>query len=73
MHILGGMVIIVLHQIFDRMQAVREDKFVSRTQRNAMVEWNERIALAKADCAKAPKEYDTLKAEITKEVMGQSA
>jgi DNA invertase Pin-like site-specific DNA recombinase len=73
MHILDGMVINVLHQIFDRMQAVREDEFVSRTQRNAMVELNERIALAKADCAKATKEYDTLKAEIMKAVMGQSA
>jgi hypothetical protein len=34
MHILDGMVTEILHQIFDRMKAGREDEIVSRTQMN---------------------------------------
>ncbi len=73
MHILDGLVTKVLHQIFDRMNAVSEDEIVSRTHRNAMVSLKERLTAAKAECAKATKDYDSLKGEVVKAIQGKSS
>ncbi len=73
MHILDGLITEVLHQIFDQMNAVSEDEIVSRTHRSAMVSLKERLAAAKAECAKATKEYDSLKGEVVKAIQGKSS
>ena len=73
MHILDKMVTDVLHQVFDRMRSVDEDEIVSRTHRSAMVSLKERLASARTECAKATKEYDSLKLEVIKAVQGESA
>lgn len=73
MHILDGLVTEVLHQIFNRMEAVSEDEIVSRTHRKAMVTLKERLTAAKAECAKATKEYDSLKGEVVKAIQGKSS
>jgi site-specific DNA recombinase len=73
MHILDKMVTDVLHQVFDRMRSVDEDEIISRTHRSAMVSLKERLAAARTECAKATKEYESLKLEIIKAVQGESA
>ena len=73
MYVLDKMVTDVLHQVFNKMRAVDKEEIVSRTNRNAMVSLNDRIAAAKAECAKATKEYESLKLEIIKAVQGKSA
>jgi len=73
MHILDKMVTDVLHEIFRKMRAVEESEIVSRTHSNAIVSLKERIACAKAECAKATKEYESLKCEILRAVQGDSA
>lgn len=73
MHILDGLVTEVLHQIFNQMDAVSEDEIVSRTHRNAMVTLKERLNAAKAECAKATKDYDSLKGEVVKAIQGKSS
>ena len=73
MHILDKLITDVLHQVFRRMRAVEESEIVARTHRNAMVSLTERIATAKAECAKATKEYESLKMEVLKAVQGKSA
>lgn len=72
-HILDELITEVLHQIFDRMRAVEEDEIVSRTHRNAMVSLDERVAVARIECAQATKEYESLKMEIVKSVQGTSS
>lgn len=73
MHILDKLITDILHQVFRRMRSVEESEIVARTHRNAMVSLTERIATAKAECAKATKEYESLKMEILKAVQGKSA
>lgn len=72
MHILDGLVTKVLHQVFDRMRAVSEKDIVSRTHMSAMISLNERLAAAKSECAKATREYESLKTEVVKAIQGQS-
>lgn len=73
MHILDGLVTEVLHQIFNRMEEVSEDEIVSRTHRNAMVTLKDRLAAAKTECAKATRDYDSLKGEVVKAIQGTSS
>lgn len=73
MHILDKMVTDILHQVFDRMRSVEENEIISRTHRSAMVSLKKRLADAKAESAKATKEYESLKLEIIKAVQGESA
>lgn len=73
MHILDKLVTDVLHEIFNRMEAVSEDEIISRTHRSAMVTLKERLAAAKAESAKATKDYDSLKAEVVKAIQGTSS
>jgi len=73
MHILDKMVTDILHQVFNRMRSVEENEIISRTHRSAMVSLKKRLADAKAESAKATKEYESLKLEIIKAVQGESA
>ena len=73
MHILDKLITDILHQVFRRMRSVEESEIVARTHRNAMVSLTERISTAKAECAKATKEYESLKMEILQAVQGKSA
>ncbi|MCM1296655.1 MAG: recombinase family protein [Muribaculaceae bacterium] len=73
MHILDRIVTDALHTVFDRMRAVSRDEIVSRTHRSAMTSLKERLAAAKAECAKAAKEYDMLKAEVVKSIQGRGS
>lgn len=73
MHILDKLVTDVLHEIFNRMEAVSEDEIISRTHRSSMVTLKERLAAAKAESAKATKDYDSLKAEVVKAIQGISS
>ncbi len=72
MHILDEIVTDILHQIFAKMRAASEDEIIARTNRNATVSIQERLKAAKAECAKATKEYDSLKAEVVKAIQGKS-
>lgn len=72
MHILDEIVTDILHQIFAKMRAVSEEEIIARTSRNATVSIQERLKAAKAECAKATKEYDSLKAEVVKAIQGKS-
>ena len=73
MHILDGMVTEVLHQVFDRMKAVREDEIVSRTQVNVTAGIKDRLAAAKRDFAQATKEYETVKSKLMAVIRGESS
>lgn len=73
MHILDKLVTDVLHEVFNRMRSVEESEIVSRTHHSAMVSLKERLTAVKNECAKATKEYESLKLEIIKAVQGESA
>lgn len=73
MHILDKMVTDILHQVFDRMRSVEENEIISRTHRSAIVSLKKRLSDAKAESAKATKEYESLKLEVIKAVQGESA
>ena len=73
MHILDGMVTEVLHQIFDRMKAVREDEIVSRTQMNVTADVTNQFTAAKREFAKATKEYEAVKAKLMAIIRGESS
>ncbi len=73
MHILDKLVTDILHQIFDRMKEVNEEEIIARTSRNATVTLQDRLNAARQECAKATKEYESLKKEVIKAVQGKSA
>lgn len=73
MHILDGMVTEVLHQIFDRMKAVREDEIVSRTQMNVTADVKNQLTAAKREFAKASKEYEAVKSKLMAVIRGESS
>ena len=72
MHILDGMVTEVLHQIFDKMKAVREDEIVSRTQMNVTADVKNQLTAAKREFAKATKEYEAVKSKLMAVIRGES-
>nr|WP_325185551.1 recombinase family protein [uncultured Oscillibacter sp.] len=73
MHILDGMVTEVLHQIFDKMKAVREDEIVSRTQMNVTADVKNQLTAAKREFAKATKEYEAVKSKLMAVIRGESS
>lgn len=73
MHILDGMVTEVLHQIFDRMRAVREDEIVSRTQMNVTADVKNQLTAAKREFARATKEYEAVKSKLMAIIRGESS
>lgn len=72
MHILDGMVIEILHQIFDRMKAVQEDEIVSRTQMNVTTGIKDQLAAARREFARATKEYESVKSKLMSIIRGES-
>jgi len=72
MHILDGLISSILRQVFYKMKSASEDDVVARTHMDAMVDLNDRIAAAKTECARANKEYESLKNDVIKAVQGQS-
>ena len=72
MHILDGMVIEILHQIFDRMKAVQEDEIVSRTQMNVTTGIKDQLAAARREFARATKEYESVKSQLMSIIRGES-
>lgn len=73
MHILDGIIVDVLHMIFDKMAEVTEDEIVCRAHDHATLDLKDRLTRAKEDFTKASKEYDSLKGEVVKAVQGKSA
>ena len=73
MHILDGIIVDVLHMIFDKMAEVTENEIVCRTHDHATLDLKDRLTRAKEDFTKASKEYDSLKGEVVKAVQGKSA
>ena len=73
MHILDGIIVDVLHMIFDKMAEVTEDEIVGRAHEHATLDLKDRLTRAKEDFTKASKEYDSLKGEVVKAVQGKSA
>lgn len=73
MHILDGIIVDVLHMIFDKMAEVTEDEIVCRAHDHATLDLKDRLTRAKEDLTKATKEYDSLKGEVVKAVQGKSA
>lgn len=73
MHILDGIIVDVLHLIFDRMGEATEDEIIARAHDNATLDIKDRLTRAKDEFAKATKEYESLKAEVVKAVQGKSA
>ena len=73
MHILDGIVVDVLHMVFDRMGEATEDEIIARAHDNATLDIKDRLTRARDEFAKATKEYESLKAEVVKAVQGKSA
>lgn len=73
MHILDGIIVDVLHMIFDKMAEVTENEIVCRAHDHATLDLKDRLTRAKEDFTKASKEYDSLKGEVVKAVQGKSA
>ena len=73
MHILDGIVVDVLHMIFDKMGDATEDEITARAHDNATLDIKDRLTRAKDEFAKVTKEYESLKAEVVKSVQGKSA
>lgn len=72
MHILGGMVEDILHQVFRKMQAVSDELIVGTAFEKQMTLLQTDIQRARAENAAVNREYDSLKAEIMKAVQGKS-
>lgn len=73
MHILDGIVVDVLHMIFNKMGETTEDEIVARVLSNSTLDIKDRLARARDAFTKATKEYESLKAEVVKAVQGKSA
>ncbi len=73
MHILDGIIVNVLHMIFDKMKDATEDEIVCRAHDSAALDIKDRLNMARDEFVKASKEYESLKAEVVKAVQGKSA
>lgn len=71
MHILDGIIVDVLHMIFDKMAEVTEDEIVCRAHDHATLDLKDRLTRAKEDFTKASKEYDSLKGGSCQSSSGQ--
>lgn len=72
MHILDGMIIEILHQVFDKMKAVSGEQMVGLVLQNQLNDLQTDLHKAKAEKAKANKEYEALKSELLKAIQGKS-
>ena len=72
MHILDDAVTQVLHQIFDRMSSASDNVILGSTEDRRMAELRTEVKRAKAESSKATTEYESIKAEMVKVVLGKS-
>ena len=72
MHILDDAAIQILHQIFDRMASASDSMILGSTEDRRMAELRAEIKRAKTENSKATTEYESLKAEMVKVVLGKS-
>ncbi|MCI2036221.1 MAG: recombinase family protein [Oscillospiraceae bacterium] len=72
MHILDDAVVQILHQIFDRMNSASDSMILGSTEDRRMAELRAEVKRAKAENSKATTEYESMKAEMVKVVLGTS-
>jgi len=72
MHILDGMVVKILHQVFARMKCADSGMIVGAARQKQIDLLKGDLQRAKADNTKANREYESLKAEVLKAVQGMS-
>ncbi|ARP50183.1 MULTISPECIES: recombinase family protein [Caproicibacterium] len=72
MHILDDAVVQILHQIFDRMNSASDIMILGSTEDRRMAELRAEVKRAKAENSKATTEYESMKAEMVKVVLGTS-
>ena len=73
MHILDGLVVNVLHEVFDKMRGASNDVIVGSAFQKQMALLRSELQRAKSENTKANKEYESLKAEVLKAIQGKSA
>ncbi|MPM05903.1 hypothetical protein SDC9_52198 [bioreactor metagenome] len=71
-HILDGMIIEILHKVFDSLTAADENVILGGAELRQRAELEAAIKRLKADNTKAYAEYEALKAEVVKAVQGKS-
>lgn len=72
MHILDDAVTQILHRIFDRMNSASDSMILGSTEDRRMAELRAEVKRAKAENSKATTEYESMKAEMVKVVLGTS-
>lgn len=72
MHIVDDAVTNVLHQIFDRMNSASDNVLLGCAEDRQVIKLRADLKKAKAENTKATTEYESLKAEMVKVVMGKS-
>ena len=72
MHILDDAVTQILHRIFDRMNSASDSMILGSTEDRRMAELRAEVKRAKAENSKATTEYESMKAEMIKVVLGKS-
>ena len=73
MHILDGIVVNILHQVFDKMKSATSDMIVGNACQKQMVLLQGDLKRARTENTKANTDYESLKAEVLKAVQGKSA
>ena len=72
MHILDDAVTQILHRILDRMNSASDSMILGSTEDRRMAELRAEVKRAKAENSKATTEYESMKAEMIKVVLGKS-
>lgn len=73
MHILDGIVVNILHQVFDKMKSANSDMIVGNACQKQMALLQGDLKRARTENTKANTDYESLKAEVLKAVQGKSA
>ena len=73
MHILDGIVVNILHQVFDKMKSATSDMIVGNACQKQMALLQGDLKRARTENTKANTDYESLKAEVLKAVQGKSA
>lgn len=71
-HILDGMIIEILHKVFERLTAVDESVIIGGAETRQRAELEAAVKRMKVENTKAYTEYEALKAEVVKAVQGKS-
>ena len=73
MHILDGIVVNILHQVFDKMKSATSDMIVGSACQKQMALLQGDLKRARTENTKANTDYESLKAEVLKAVQGKSS